>query len=265
MRHTFKRSTTPMDLSELRAIVPAAFSERASSEVSKRYQFLSTESIMNELRIGGLGCYSAKQSGNRIQGRENFARHELRFRSINRSAPVVGGMLPEIIIRNSHDARGGSYLIETGFFRFVCANGAVVSIGTAARTRVMHIFSSIDAVMLAVQNNINEVFPLAIDTVERFTKIELSWEKQTELAELALGLRYPEKDKRPFEAARLLEINRDADREPTLWNIYNRIQENLTQGQARRNATERTSRRVTSIDVDMKINRGLWELAEQFA
>lgn len=129
----------------------------------------------------------------------------------------------------------------------------------------MHIFSSIDAVMLAVQNNINEVFPLAIDTVERFTKIELSWEKQTELAELALGLRYPEKDKRPFEAARLLEINRDADREPTLWNIYNRIQENLTQGQARRNATERTSRRVTSIDVDMKINRGLWELAEQFA
>lgn len=265
MKHTFKRSTTPMDLAELRQIVPAAFSQRAGSEVSKKYQFLSTETVVNELRIGGLGCYSAKQSGNRIQGRENFARHELRFRSIHRSTPLVGGIFPEIIIRNSHDARGGAYLIESGLYRLVCSNGMCVSMGNFARTRVMHIFSSLDAVMVAAQNQVNNVFPLAIDTVERFTKIELSWEKQTELAELALGLRYPEKDKVPFSAVRLLEVNRDADREPTLWNVFNRIQENLTQGQARRNSLERTSRRVTSIDADMKLNRGLWELAEQFA
>jgi hypothetical protein len=56
-----------------------------------------------------------------------------------------------------------------------------------------------------------------------------------------------------------------------LWTTFNVIQENLIQGQhiSRRarvvNRSFHSTRAVASIDSNLSINRGLWEIAETFA
>ncbi|MFZ8887334.1 MAG: DUF932 domain-containing protein, partial [Steroidobacteraceae bacterium] len=54
----------------------------------------------------------------------------------------------------------------------------------------------------------------------------------------------------------------------TLWNTYNVIQENLLKGGQRGRATtgrRMTTRPVTGIQQDVKLNRALWSLAEKMA
>ena len=73
----------------------------------------------------------------------------------------------------------------------------------------------------------------------------------------------------PFPAADLLACRRAEDKDPTLWNMLNRIQENIMEGgwETRSTMFGRRSmvkgvERVTAV---AKINTGLWDEAELIA
>ena len=78
-----------------------------------------------------------------------------------------------------------------------------------------------------------------------------------------MGLRW-EKDKSPFSYDRLLSTRRQEDVAPTLWTVYNRVQENLLKGMPSDRYAP-ASRAVTGLDAGADINRQLWALAETFA
>lgn len=245
----------------------AVLAEHAHARVSNKYQFLSTLEVVNALGEYGLAPYRAITNGTRIEGRSDFAKHMVRFRQVGQTA-MVGDVYPEIVLINSHD-RASSFHIELGLFRLVCANGLVVSNGNLAGYRVRHVGSTIKDVLKATLELVQQ-FPYVQENVERMQSKQLTDTQREHMAALAMGLRW-DASKVPFEAARLLIANRAEDTGTDLWSTYNVIQENMIRGQHRprygrfNNGGIRTTREVKSIDVDMSINRGLWQLASSMA
>lgn len=250
----------PLTSGLLAKYTPSVYAESAYPGASERYNFMSTASVMHGLSYAGILPYSAKQSRTRIDGKAGYVKHTIRFRSPN--APViVGDTIPEIVLTNSHD-RASAFSLELGLFRLVCSNGLVTSSASFQSYKIRHIFSTADDVIGAV-HNIIEQFPQLETTVGAWSGVTLSLDQQHAFAEQAMGLRW-EKDKSPFSYDRLLSTRRREDVAPTLWTVYNRVQENLLKGMPSDRYAP-ASRAVTGLDAGADINRQLWALAETFA
>ena len=85
-------------------------------------------------------------------------------------------------------------------------------------------------------------------------------------ARAALALKYDDPDKpAPITEAQVLAPRRFDDNRPDLWSVFNRTQENLTQGglPARTaNGRRQHTRPVQGIDQNVRLNRALWLLAD---
>jgi hypothetical protein len=254
-------STQPID-SVVLAGIPALSKTEPWHGVSSKYSFLSTAKVIEALGSEGIRPYSCKTSYTRMEDKRGYTKHMLRFRHSSTDRPIVGGVHPEIVLTNSHD-RGSSFHIELGLFRLVCSNGLVVSSGVFDAFRVRHVGTDIDQVLGAVHSIIQQ-FPQVEDSVRRMQGVQLTDSQREHMAALAMGLRW-EADKVPFEPARLLSTRRSVDQGTDLWSTYNVIQENLTQGTRSNYRHARATRAIKAIDSDLKINRGLWSLAEQQA
>lgn len=253
-------------MSELPSSVHA---EGAWAKVSSAYQFLSTLDVVKALADVGLLPYMVKQAGTRIEGKEGYTKHLIRFRS--NMPTILGNIYPEVVVINAHD-RASSFILEMGMFRGVCLNGLVVSLGTWGKYRIRHIASSITDVLVAA-SAIVEQFPMVEEKVVKMQSIELTDYQRNVFASQAMGLRW-DNDKTPFDFTRLLATRRAEDKGVDLWSVFNVIQENLLRGQHIRTygrfihngeRAERSSREVKSIDMEMSINRGLWQIAEGFS
>ncbi len=257
------RSKYALGLSELKDAIPSAFAVAPWEKVSSKYAFVSTEAIIEALASEGMGVYSARQSGSRIVGKSEHTKHSLRFRSVltDGTVPAVGDTFLETVLTNSSD-RSSSVVLECGIFKLACLNGATVSIGSLSQYRAIHRNLIIETVLSAVKGIVS-TYPQVIETIHRMQNTELSYDNRARFAQLAIGLRY-DLDRLPFQAERLLEVRRDLDRAPNLYNVFHVVQENLIQGQTRRTHLERTTRTVRSIDTDLFVNRGLWQLAQSF-
>lgn len=261
MKSSFLTKSSGIESSELREVAPSVFASKPWEKVSSRYSFLPTSEILETMKKEtGLIPYSVMQAATRIEGKQGYTKHMLRLRLPN--APIVLGGVPECVLINSHD-RASSFIIGAGVFRFICLNGLMVSVGPESKYKVIHYATNMQTVMDAVAKVIGS-FPLIADRVARFSNIHLDLEQQRRLAEMALGLRY-ESDKVPFHHSRLLEKRRYQDDKHDLWTVTNVIQENLLQGQSALRGAQRGSRVVRSIDANMKLNQGIWQLAEQFS
>lgn len=109
-------------------------------------------------------------------------------------------------------------------------------------------------------------FALIEDQRETMKEIQIRPELQHAFAEAALAYRYdPAEGPAPVTASQLLRPRRAEDRADDLWTTFNRVQENTIKGgltgrnkQGRRT----TTRAVSGIDQDVKLNRALWVLAQ---
>lgn len=257
--------SSPLSSDAIAYRAPSVYARTAYAGVSPRYNFLSTDSVINALAYHEILPYNAVQSRTRIEGKTGYVKHVVRFRAPNVPL-IVGDTLPEIILTNSHD-RASTFSLELGLFRLVCSNGLTTSSVEFQSYKIRHVLSSSADVIDAVQSIVRQ-FPALTSTVETWNSRILSIDQQNDFAEKASLLRW-DTDKAPFSANRLLAVRRREDREPTLWNTYNRIQENIIQGMPRYPNTSgrygRGSRAVTGLDNSQSINRELWALAESFA
>ena len=76
-----------------------------------------------------------------------------------------------------------------------------------------------------------------------------------EAAELRFG------DEIEFDINQLLKTNRKEDEGDSLWSVYNRIQENLTQSNLLIDRDGNLISGVNNVEDDVKINQQLFELA----
>ncbi|KVH28725.1 DUF932 domain-containing protein [Burkholderia cepacia] len=256
------RADSPLSDDQIRRVAPSIFADGKHESRSERYTYIPTIDVLRGLRNEGFQPFMICQTRVRDAGKREFTKHMLRLRHADQ---ITGEEADEIVLLNSHDGTS-SYQMLAGTFRFLCQNGMVAG-QNIADIRVPHKGN-------VVQNVINGAF----DVLDGFTLIReqkdgmravtLDRDEQHAFARSALALRYEPTDAEvpaPISESQLLAPRRFEDRRDDLWTVFNRVQENLTKGGLHgrsRSGRAMSTRPITGIDQNVKLNRALWMLAD---
>lgn len=255
------RADRPLTDAEIAHYAPSVMAAEAHESRSARYGYCSTKDVLDGLRSNGFQPYQVVQTRCRDEGKRDFTKHLLRLRH---ESAVAGSEVPEIIMINSHDGTS-SYQLMSGVFRMVCQNGLIAGdIGNDIRVR--HNGSVVDNVIDGCTRILDDI-QLTMDHVAEFKGINLNREEQHAFATAALQLKYDE-GQSPIQAQGLLQVRRMADTGNDLWTTFNRAQEALIRGGVRgRSANGRriSTREVTGVNENVRLNKALWSLAESMA
>ncbi len=245
---------------------PSVFAVQPVSTVSDKYTFLPTSQIIGRMRQEGWAPVNAEQQRVRVEHRRGFQKHLVRFQR-RETIARVGEYAAEICLVNSHDG-GSAYQIHAALFRFVCANGLMVSDGACEHIAIRHSGHEADEVIEASFRMLASI-PQLTQNVEAFRSRQLTAQEQHDFAAQAILLRWDDAKLAPVNPAKLLWPRRSEDAGNDLWSTFNRVQENLLQGglkdYTRRNEDGHRfarTRAVTGLDENVKLNKALWELAE---
>lgn len=249
---------------QLRVIAPSIFASSPWGRMSHRYQQVPTIKVVDTLRDRGFVPTWASQSKSTIEGKGDFTKHLIRFRSeglLNSHS----GEIPELVLVNSHDG-SSAYQFLAGIFRFICGNGMIVKSDDFGSVSVRHTggpdFKNrvIDATYVVM-----EAAPKTMSSIREWKGIELTPPQQNAFAEAALELRKGESRLSPPQ---ILTPRRVEDSGMDLWSTLNVVQENLLKGglKARSKTGRRTSTRpIKAVSEDVRLNRALWTLTENMA
>jgi hypothetical protein len=243
-------------------IASAVFAQVPHARVSERYTFVPTSHVVDLLKDEGWEPVKAVQTRIRDVSRSGYQRHMLRFRHGTEKAARIGDSIPELVLVNAHDGTA-AYQLHAGLYRLVCSNGLCVADSIFAKISVRHVGFKAEDIISASYRVLDEI-PRITTAVEGMRSVTLTEDESLNFAEAALRLKYPEQA--PIEARQLLIPRRFEDRAPTLWNVFNRTQEALLAGGiAGRSTTGRRmrTRGIQSIGENLRLNKSLWELAEQ--
>lgn len=268
--HLNAGGTQPLTNDQLRSMAPSIFAEKPWHAMSSKYQFIPTIAVVDRLRSEGFQPFAALQSKSRIPGKGEFTKHLVRFRDMRQGDLAIRTagsdlVVPEVLIINAHDGMSAYHCIS-GIFRFICENGLVVCEGENSQMSVRH-SGNTDGV-IDVTYELVDQFPKVLESVNRFSQLQLTAPQQNAFAEAALVLKYDENP--PIQPAELLRPRRAEDSAPTLWNTLNTVQEKLidggdkyrklgSNGRMRRGKT----RPVSGISENTRLNKALWTLAER--
>jgi len=263
------RRNQPLTLEEIHRAAPSAFAAEPYGAMSSRYSYIPTSTIIEGMRQAGFAPFAASQSATKIDGKRGHTKHMIRFRSQS-SAVALGDTFPEIVLINAHDG-SSAYKLMAGLFRLVCANGLVVADSMMESIHVKHTGNVLEQVATGSMELVARM-PEVIDAVARWKAIQLSSAEQTAFAEAAHVLRFADAEgsvTTPITPGQLLTPRRVDDSRSDLWSTFNRVQENVLRGGLRNyrrsNVRRVTTRAVTGIDQDVRLNRALWTLTSRMA
>jgi len=255
------RADRPLTDAEIAHYAPSVMAAEAHESRSARYGYCSTKDVLDGLRANGFQPFQVVQTKCRDEGKKAFTKHLLRLRHESSGA---GSEVPEIVMINSHDGTS-SYQLMSGVFRMVCQNGLIAA-DLNSDIRVRHNGSVVDNVIDGCTRILDDV-QLTMSHVNEFKGINLSREEQVAFGAAALQLRWDE-GQAPVRPGQVIAPVRHADTSGDLWTVFNRAQEHLIGGGMRGlNATGRrtTTRGVTGVNENVKLNKALWSLAESMA
>ena len=262
-----------LTLDQMKARFPTIFAAKAHFSRSETFVHIDTSDVVNKLMAEGFQPVEARASWSNDIVRRMHNKHMLRFRSVQ--AKAVGDTVFEVILRNASDG-SSSYEFFTGLFRLICTNGMVADIGEAGRMRVRHTGNR-ERQLAAVATGAHAILQtaaIALEAPRQWSQIELSRDEQLELAGRAHKVRFGDSKgrvKTPILPAQLLSPRRAADVGTDLWRTFQRIQENAIKGGLVGteivDGVERTmtSRPIKAVDGDIKLNTGLWQVADGMA
>lgn len=244
------------------SIAPSIFAQEPHESRSDKYLFIPTIEVLSALRKEGFLPFMVAQSRTRIEGKENFTRHMVRLRKQDDIKKRDGAL--EIILCNSSDGTS-SFLMNAGFFRFVCQNGMVAG-ETLQEYKIQHKGNLVDNI-IDVACEIVDDSEIMMNSIDTMKSISLHRDEKEILARSALILKTDGKES-SIEPNQLLLPKRWEDRKDDLWTTFNTIQENLIKGgiQGKSASGRKTrTRAVKAIDNNVKLNKALWTLADEMA
>ena len=258
-----RKQIRTLTLDELRGMAPSVFANRPYEATSAKYTFIPTDRIVTKLMDEGFFPVAAFQSSARIEGKKPFTKHIVKFR--REGVSEVGGLIPELIVGNSHDA-SSQFWLSFGLLRLVCMNGLMVADSSFESIKVRHSGDIVSQVIEGSYSVIDRV-PQVLDRVQEFRDVKLEPEEINAFNSAALMLRY-DKDEAPITADKSNESRRFEEKSNDLSTAYNRTQENLIKGGVRgRNKSNgrMSTRAINSVSENVRINKALWELTERMA
>jgi len=281
MLNTYNK--TPLTLDQIAQIAPAVFTQHAAPETSNKYGFVSTLDAITILGDYGFAPFAAHQTQSRKRGGMPYADHMLRFRNLQ-AFSHDGRNVPELIIINGHSGKK-ALTIGTGIFRFACANGLLVADkGQQAKLRHTHLTAAGFEDLIKQQA---KDLPLVMDRIDAMERQTLTNGQALDFAYNAANLRWEMIDEnktnlwqdgvksgsyavKGYSVPELLNVHRPADKEQTLYNVFNRCQEKLIRGGLpvlsvnadQRKVKWRKAAGINAIKENVRLNKSLWDLAE---
>lgn len=255
------RASSPLTDDQIARIAPSVFAQEKHHSRSERYTYVPTIEVLAGLRKEGFQPFMVAQGRTRVEGKAEFTKHMLRLRHASDIATTEAN---EVILINSHDGTS-SYQMLSGLIRFACCNGLVCG-ENMKDIRVKHSGDIIGNVIQGAYDTLDG-FELIREVKENMQAVPLSHLESLAFAESALVLRYDD-ESAPVCATQLLSVRRMDDRANDLWTTFNRVQENVVRGGLHgrsANGRRMSTREVSAIDGNVKLNRALWTLAERMA
>jgi hypothetical protein len=114
-------------------------------------------------------------------------------------------------------------------FRFVCRNGLMIADSLIPAIHVRHTGQELNRIIEASFTILGQL-PRIAKRVADFRSVSLSDSVARQFATQALALRYSDPALAPIRAEQLLDVRRSEDAGSTLWEVTNRVQENLLRG-----------------------------------
>jgi len=258
---------------EIKYLAPVAFkSEMTTQEVadlglSNHYSFVPTMNVVRDLQTMGWDCVDAKQVKARKKSTNGYQKHMLTFEHPKYKVEGVEEY-PQLLLTNSHDG-GNAFQLSAGIFRLVCSNGLVIKTEDYGTQRLIHKGYSFEAVQEMVEG-----FIATIDeTMTRITamkRTQLDKDQMTEFAKQAALLRFTSKSynedniDKVVHIDELLEATRKEDNGNAVWEVFNRVQERLVNGNYHYMGTKdkpRKARPIKNFKQNFEVNKKLSELA----
>lgn len=243
-------------MEELSRHTPAAFATRPHEKCSPRYGYIDTQRLVSYFLDEGYSVADSR-GGQRGSSRE-YGMHTIRMRAPSKTV-IVGDLYPEIVLTNSHD-KSSRAILDLGIYRGACSNGLVVGTSAGLRFSIPHVGDQRDAVITAAGKAM-EYVPKLQEVVGDWSQRWLTSPELKEFNRRALIIK-PSKGEVDLTVCR-----RNEDSADHLWNVFNRVQENvLSGGMTYRSEKGRhiRTRPVGSVRKALDTNQRLWELAEEF-
>ena len=242
---------------------PSVFSETHSPKMSDKYVHIKTSDILE--RFQDMGWNVASVNAPRHSKAPEFARHALRLRHRDFPSLDKDSVIPELIVLNSHN---GSWAlrIALGMFRVVCSNGMVAGSLWDGIALKHYNIKDLEEKVESVTQRMGGLANNLADKITEWQQVEVPFKEQEEFARKAIGIRWG--DKTPVNPDTLLLARRDSDKGNSLWKVFNRVQENLTQGGytgTSSNGRTLNIKPVKNVKRDYKFNYELFDLAEATA
>lgn len=270
---SFNDAQTYMSKEQLKEVCPLAFSQEPTNpDVSKKYLFVNTETIIDDLdKLGWKPVQAAQRKG---RGKSTiFSKHMIAFQ--NPEIMIKGkdgdNAFPRIIMTNSHDGMQ-AFKFSVGIFRLVCSNGLVVADEQFSDFKIKHKGYTFDELRGVVNEAVADL-PNKVKVLNDMKNRILTQEEKNKLALDAMliraGIKPGSEKAKEFNyddetIIDILDPKRKEDEGENLWKVFNVIQEKITQGDfhaALTGAKVRKVRKIKSFEKDLKVNKELFKLA----
>lgn len=258
-------------MEEVLQVIESAKAKEKANHLSKKYQFFSTEEIIEELKLHDWtlvkqGEVKIRKTGKNYQSRIGKQRHILIFENPEFQIENEGKI--NLCVRNSHDG-GGCLEVFFGFMRIVCANQIFSkSLGDGTSIKLRHSQNYKEE----FKNLISTIIPLIEKYKEQLISLKtkvLTDEQILHFANEAIKSRFGNMStvQSCLDVNKILISKRLEDNGKSAWVVFNRVQEYLVQGGLTYETTnkkgktvERTTRKLKSINSLIAFNDYLYQL-----
>ena len=263
-------STEFKSLEELRTIAPSIFTKIGSENTSDKYTHIPTDRVIADMEVLGWKVADAKEVKARKDTTIGFQKHLVVFRNPD---VVINGedgdtVFPQILLTNSHDGKN-AFKFTAGLFRMICENGLVIATETFEDIKVRHMGYDFETLQGTIKEMVAKL-PLTVEAMNKMKGIELEEVQMFNLAKSFLDLRV-EGTKNTFDKhaiEEVLEVQRSQDEGNMLWEVFNRVQENVMEGNFQYKTETgkiRQARVIKNFKQDQELNKKLFTKALEFA
>ena len=266
---------TFLSTDEIREQAPVIFAGGPTREVSERYVYADTPTIISDMDKLG---WKVRQVGQRKARKENtmFSPHFVRFANPDYRIKGNGGdySFPEVVMKNRYDGLGAVEFMA-GIFRLVCSNGMVISTQSFGEMKLNHRGYSFEEMRKLVGDRVVSIEE-QVAVMNAMKDTELMKEQQRELAMQGLLIRgqVSKKEEGKFRGKvdlltldEILTPERNEDKGNDLWNTFNVVQEKMVNGgfhtQLGLNTKVRKVRAIKSFEQDLTLNKQLFSAATE--
>jgi hypothetical protein len=252
------------DTKYLRERVPALFATSPDPRMSSNYGFTNTYELLKFIEPRGYVVDSVQQTGKGPYAKVMVKMH-------HRESVRLNGDRAQLVLLDSHNGTSAIKLM-LGFYRLICSNGMIVG-NTLFEHSMKHNQPDVQAQLMLSVLDADKVMPRISNIVNSLQERNVNDSKGfstfiDRVARARLSNLYGEDasfDRRVMSlSGQLVQRRRREDRSDDLWTMVNVIQENALRGASYYfDGKMNHMREVKAIDAQVRLNREIWNAAQE--